>query len=354
VIDWLTCRIPVMLPRPIKGGETIILDAAGEVRRVVAHVLPVLGSFEARCVIRAPGTAELEVSGNLVKFLQGHNLYGPDSLSGLLWAALERIQGVEGVLPCPLAQMGLTGPHSLSEAIVTRVDCTHMFTLPTKSDVLAWLRAASSTGFLSHRGRGVWREGTLVFGGGEKKSNVSTQIVLYSKGQEVEDHKLPELMRADTDVIHWVDRCLRAEVRLCRLSLKKYGLRRLGNWSEETPDIMWRQEMAKLDFNAGKPSDETVLKLPMHLRQTYAAWMTGQDMRQMMSKATFYRRRAELRGLVQVDIALPPEDPVSMAQPAGVVPLRRTLEAVPAGRPAWANDLDARLRAAGATVLQAA
>lgn len=350
MIDWLTCRIPVTLPGPIKGGDTVILDAQGEFVRSTAHRLMVTGSYESRIAIRAPSTSELEISGNLAKFLQGHNLYGSTDLKGLLWASLQRIEGVQGVFPCSLRDMGLYGPESLSDGIVTRVDCTYMFGLPSPSDVLAWLRSASATGALAHRGRGVMREGTLIFGDAKGKSAARFQIVIYAKGQEVAVHRLPEIMMSEASVLDWVSKCLRTEVRLFRLELEKFGLRRLGNWSVDTALHMWRQKMSRLDFNAGQCSTALLETLPVKLRAIYLAWTTGEDLRKLYSRAMFYRHRRALLDAAGVDIAVPPPS----VPTAEIVPIKRVLEAVPLGRPDWADAIDAKLAAEGATILRAA
>lgn len=350
MIDWLTCRIPVDLPRPVDGGHTVILDRGGQVLKTVPHRLAVQGSFESSIAVRAPSTSELEISGNLVKWLQGHNLYGSADPLQLLWAVLERLAGVEGVLPCTLAEAGLEGPHSLAGTIVTRVDCTAMLSLATPGDVLAWIRAAHATGTLTHRGRGIMREGTLVYGDASGKNFARWQIVIYSKGQEVADHNLPALMMQDAEVLEWTNRCLRTEVRLGRLELEKQGLRCLGNWNGSTAGKMWGEKMARIDFNEGDASPLQLEKLPRELRAVFAAWTTGEDVRTMMSRATFYRRRRQLQELAGVDIAIPPPS-VPTAQ---VVPIKRVLEAVPAGRPAWADRIDRQLRDAGAIVLPTA
>jgi len=350
MIDWLTCRIPVNLPCPIDGGHTLKLDRSGEVRQRVPHRLPVEGSFSSSITVRAPSVGELEISGNPVKWLQGHNLYGTSDPVRLLWATLERLETIEGVFPCSLADMGLHGPHSLAETILTRVDNTAMFLLSSDVDVLAWLRAAAATGYVSHRGRGVMRGDTLVFGDAAGKSFARWQIVLYSKGQEIGAHRLPDFMMADDEIVQWTGRCLRTEVRLGRLELDKQGLRRLGNWHGGTSTAMWTEKMARIDFNEGDGTSTTLETLPRNLRATYAAWTTGQDIRTMLSRRTFYRYRRQLQEHAGVDIAIPPPK-----VPTGqVVPFRRVLEAVPAGRPAWADRVDRQLREGGATILPAA
>lgn len=351
MIDWLTLRIPVRLPHPIHGGHMVKLDRLGNVCATVPHRLKVEGSFSSSLAVRAPSTSELELSGNVVKWLQGHNLYGTSDPIALVWAALQRLEKLDDVLPCSLADMGLSSPADLAPSLVTRIDCTAMLLLDTPGDVLAWIRSAHDTGTLSHRGRGVMREGTLVYGDAKGRSFTRSQIVMYHKGTEIGVHPLPDFMMQDAEVLGWAGRCLRAEVRLGRLELAKRELRLLGAWKSDTAAKMWDEKMSLLNFNdCGNIGPAKIAELPTHLRTTYAAWTTGEDVRNMLARRTFYRYRRQLQELAGVDIAIPPPK-VPTAQ---IVPIKRVLEAVPAGRPGWADRIDRQLRDAGAVVLHAA
>lgn len=351
MIDWLTVRIPVNLPRPINGGWFVKVDRDGTIETRTPTRLIVPGSFSSSLTVRAPSTSELEVTGNPCKFLQGHNLYGTDDPIELLWAALLKLESMgDDVLPCSLEEAGLHGPESLFSATVSRIDCTAMLSLETPGDVLSWIRSAHATGTLTHRGRGVMREGTLVYGDAAGRSCTHSQIVLYSKGQEVAAHPLPPMMMADFEVLEWTNRCLRAEVRLGRNLLRKMGLRSLGQWNAVVAANMWSEKMARLDFNQDVAKPAVIDELPRNLRVVYSAWTSGADLREMFSRRTFYRHRRQLLDLANVDIAIPPPT-VPTAQ---IIPLKRVLEAVPAGRPAWADRIDDQLRQSGAIVLSTA
>lgn len=250
-----------------------------------------------------------------------------------------------------LGAIGLGSLSALSNAIVTRVDCTYMLQLDSPGDVLSWIRSAHATGSACRRGRGVMREGTLVFGDATGRSFARWQIVIYSKGQEIGAHPLPAPMRDDSEVLEWTSRCLRVEVRLGRLELEKKGLRALSGWRTASTGMMWSEKVGTLTFNDEAKSDNVdLLGLPDHLRGTYAQWKLGADLRQSMKKAKFYRHRALIRGLTSVDIAVPP----SAKPTATVVPIKRTLEAQPVTRPPWADRIDAELRQTGAVILGSA
>lgn len=342
MIDWLTVRIRVQLPAPIAGGWTIKIAADGTEEYCAPHRLPVSGSFESSLVIRAVNVEELELSGNVSKFVQGHNLYGSEDPTECLWAALQRL---EPHLGASLAQIGLTSPDELARrTTISRIDCTYMWQFDVPGDALAFLRAASQTGKIPRRGGGVMKGHTVVFGHAEGKRFTRWQIVLYSKGQEVTAHRLPDLMMADGEVLEWTNRCVRVEVRFGRNELREMGLRALDAWKTGKCPEMWRAYVANLSFNEGAFDEGADLaKLPDHLRGTYAQWKLGHDLRKSMSKAKFYRHRRLIEGFTRVDIAIPPPT----APTASVVPIKRLLEGRIVGRPSWADRVDEQLRAAG-------
>lgn len=338
MIDWLTVRIPVNLPSTIDGGHTLKLDRNGQVIKRIPHRLSVQGSHESSICIRAPSTTELEISGNPAKWLQGHNLYGTNDPQELLWAALKRLEGLPYILPCSLSEMGLLSPYSLGGTIITRIDVTEMMMLPSRADVGAFLRTAELTGHLAHRGKGVMDNGTLVYGHAKGKEFTRWQIVLYGKADEAKRNPLPDVMCRDEEVLAWLDGCLRVEVRFGRLELAERGLRFLRDWVSVDPFSLWGEKVAQISFNEGKETLD-LEKLPRNLRAVFAAWTTGEDLRTMYAARTFYHYRRQLKALAQIDIKLPP----AVAPVAQIIPFRRVLEAVPVGRPDWADRIDSRL-----------
>lgn len=338
MVDWLTCRVPVSLKAPIADGHTIELDASGEIRRCTPHRLKVPGSFSSSLLVRAVGLDELEIQGNPAKWLAGHNLWGVDCPSVLLRAALDRLWGILGldpaeVLPGPLA--GLQG------VIITRIDLTAMYELGSRAEVLAWLRSAQHQASIPHRGRGVFREGSLILGSAKGKAFTRWQVVCYSKGQEVAAHPLPEPVAQDEQLSAWIDRQLRIEVRFGRHELKEGGLRTLSEWQGGTMSArLFEEKIAQISFQSTDEVDLCLLSTRAQF--TFCAWRDGQDLRAMLSKSAFYRHRSEIRTALGIDISIPPTPKAE----SNVVPLFRVLEARPVGRPDFADRIDGLLRAA--------
>lgn len=346
MIDYLELSIPVELPAPIMSGHFVDFDEGGEVVTATVKRKMIEGSYSGKLSLRSPTLSILELKGNPAKFLQGHNLYGTSDPIELAWAALQRIEHF-GHFPCSLRDMGLYGPQSLSDAKVLRADITGMFQLPDLAHVLDYIRTASVNGRLAHRGRGVMKgDSTLVFGDATGKSFRRWQLAMYAKGPEVRKpkHLLPPPMASDWSVLDWADRSLRVELRLQGLELERQGLRSLGDWSSERAARLWDEKVSLLAFNDSNAATLQVDHLPMKLRPVYLAWTTGADLRSTYKHRTLYHYRKQLLDLVGVDILVPPPS----VPTAHVTPLRRVLEAVPAGRPDWADRIDAVLVSEGA------
>lgn len=349
MIDWLTARVRLCkpLPRPIDGGQFIRVDELGNVELATLRRKMVRGSHEAGLTLRAPGVYEIEISGNLAKFLQGHNLWGTDDPVALLWDTLVRLEGL-GLFGCSLRDLGLTSARMMSYgAELSRVDVTSMLLADTLGDVRSALRSLRVGGRLRDRGQSglphAWQTGEgVTFGAKPGKSARHRSITFYSKGLDVRVHKLPEIMANDEEVIPWVDRCLRCEGRLGSNYLRKRDLRALSNWTPETAMREWAAMMGRMDMNGSDEQPAALADLPAHLQVTYAAWVSGADLRSILSKPTYYRQRQAILEATGVDIAIPrPVEPT-----AQIVPIKRIIELQPAGRPPFADRIERALAAA--------
>ena len=337
MVDWVSCRIPVRLAAPIAGGHTVVVRSDGEIETVTPHRLKVPGSWASSVQVRAVTLDELEVQGNPAKWLAGHNLWGSACPRTLLSAFLDRLLPLLGLVRADVLPGDLD---RLQGVILTRLDLTAMWQLPARSDVLAWLRSAQYSASIPHRGRGVFREGTLLLGSAKGKAFTRWQVVCYSKGQEVAAHPLPGPAAQDEELRAWVDRQLRVEVRIGRHDLRDEGLRLLGAWDEAMATKVYQDRVSRITFHEARALD--VSALPRHFRSTFRGWLTGDDLRSEMSVRTFYRHRNAIISAVGVDINLPPPPNPQ----ANVIPLRRTLEAIPVGRPSFADRIDTMLATA--------
>lgn len=329
--------IPCRHKTPINGGYVLSIDQEGQLSWECKKRASVEGSFSSTVQVR---TAEhesgeqcthLEISGNPVKWFQGHNLWGTDDLHGLV---METIYALISHLPLNPTQSDREA-WDAGNIKLTRIDCTVSFHLPSQAHVLAWLRAAEQTAHLSHRGRGQLLKGsTLYFG----KNSRRWSLKLYSKGQEIKAKGhgqdsilgLPEAMK-------WAEKTLRAELTLRGMELLRLNMAKVRDWAslEESAEsvtlelLRSRLEGMTMTVKAALPAD-VMDSLRPALRMAYQSWKSGEDLRLILPKPTFYKYRKELlqHG---IDIATLVPKEVS-----NVVPLFKTLEAVPVGVPDWA------------------
>jgi II/X family phage/plasmid replication protein len=328
--------VPCKHPEPINGGQVLSVKPSGEIEWACQKRSSVRGSYSSEIHIRtAKHTAEqnthIEISGNPVKFFQGHNLWGTDDLQALVIATIEHIAHTLAI--------GTSDDHKEWQSgniQLTRVDCTQSFHLESSAAVLAWLRAAEQTAYLSHRGRGQLTKGsTLYFG----KHSRRWSLKLYAKGQEVRrSGHGQESIIALPHALAWADKTLRAELTLRSMELKRIGKSLVSDWSTDYHDFervtgaLLRERFEGMTMTTTENlSSEIIQSFRPALRTAYLSWQSGVDLRQVLTRRSFYRYRKELLKH-EVDIAtVLPKD-----LPSNVVPLFRTLEAIPATVPAWA------------------
>ncbi|GJA52559.1 hypothetical protein KAM347_43500 [Aeromonas caviae] len=137
--------------------------------------LPVVGSHDANVRIKTSAFSgqdesgrELHIDGNLVKFFQGHNLFGSHDIVGLVSAFMDHLCGIPQLGLCPTdfqRQSWRNGNFQLG-----RVDVTTMYQLRNRNDVLSWLATAEHTTTMTPRL-------TLKIGRAETKLRDATQVI---------------------------------------------------------------------------------------------------------------------------------------------------------------------------------
>jgi phage/plasmid replication protein, gene II/X family len=343
MLDWITARIPCDHSHEIAGGamvnykDAFDFDAGQEWAFV--KPLPVAGSHDSNVRVKTSGFdgetdfgKEIHIDGNLVKFFQGHNLWGTHDLLGLVNAFMEQLCSIPQLGLCPTdlqRQMWRNGIFNLS-----RVDVTTMYQLRNRADVLSWLATAEHTSTMKHRGRGQLCKGsTLYFG----KNSRRWSLKFYAKGQEVESkgHELPKTLELRDKLIEYAQPALRSELTLRSMQLKDAELQLAVNWPRNAEGItqLFNGYLKGLNMSDVRriPAEELDL-LPSGCRLAYQSWLEGYDLKGMLAHNTFYRYR---RQLLQhgVDIVT-----VNPREHSNVVPLVRVLEAVPMAVPEWARN----------------
>jgi len=343
MIDWITARIPFAHDVAINGGHVLSVDPSGSVEWQTDKYLTVRGSYDSSISLRSyhdPSDLDsitryshIEFSGNPVKFLQGHNIWGSGYASNLLVDAFYKA----------LSFIASNEPYSVPisnilKSRITRIDLTAMYQLRDSNEVNNWLRSAEFSANLRHRGKGQFNHGTLYYGA---KSSHWT-LKFYHKGQEVranKKHQRADILELDS-VLGFADKSLRSEIQFRGRELDKIGLSKLSSWDDVTPLDVYNKYLGKLEFseNMITVTNEKLHELPPRLAGAYQLWLDGKDLRQIYPRPTFYRYRKELLTLLKIDISI--KQASSKPDLSNVVPLVKIIEAKPASIPDWAYGTD--------------
>ncbi|WP_341255708.1 phage/plasmid replication protein, II/X family [uncultured Pseudoalteromonas sp.] len=328
-IDWITAKIPFFVSGKLNGGNIINTTPDGEIEYTIDKRLPVTGSYDSRLSVRTaevlPGTNDtylIELSGNPVKWFQGHNIFGSDDLPNLIYETVLKLSKVLN-LPQPEEYLSYIrkGIFTLS-----RVDITAMYSLQTRSDVYSWLNHAEKT--CRTRSGTAMSKGTTVY---MNKTSQRWNVVMYSKGQELEKHNLPKELEGGS-LETYADNKLRVELRLKQKELAKIGLSNGKPWLALDVWPLFKDYVGRIDMTEQAIRSSDLFEIPKHARMTYELWSLGRDVRQFMGKTKYYKDRKALLEM-GIDISVPkPVDNENI----NVVPLKRVLELKPAGIPDWA------------------
>lgn len=331
MIDWITGKFPFYAPGLISDGEFLSINAAGEIETRTVKRLVVGGSYSSNITIRTVmvddcrNTCLVELSGNPVKFLQGHNLWGSCDIVNLIYCTLERISSILGYAQ-PLA---FYSAWRKAAGTVSRIDINEMYSLGSRSNVLQWLYHASATS--RTRLHSAIMKGSTVYWNADSKRWVCKA---YAKGQELE---LPRnnkrgLIELTDSVKQWADDILRIEITLKSKQLHDLMCNRLDVLCNIEPSDLFNEFKGLITM-----SDQLELKTCLRdtlkgaILHAYTMWDLGIDCRSRMSKSAFYRHRKELLNY-GIDISIPKPQ-----QTNNVVPFIKTIVLQPAVVPDWAH-----------------
>lgn len=337
MIDWITAKIPFFYQGIISDGEVLSVTRDGEVEYAVRKRLSVRGSYDGAITLRTAdvdsdgNTVLAELSGNPVKFLQGHNLFGSDDLLNLVAETVLRLSVIlKSPQPDDLFKAVRCGAYSLS-----RVDINRMFALGSRAEVLAYLYAMSTN--TRTRSQGPVTRGSTVY---LNRDSRRWSFKFYSKGQELNlvRNRKQGTLYIPLHLQEWADVMLRAELTLKSNELRELSLHQASNWHTIEVIDLFADYAERIQMSAQKPiTDLSVLMQKVNPKaavSSYQLWSDGYDVRQMLPKRTFYRHRAALleHG---IDISMPP--PPRDESRSNVVPLCKTLELKPATLPYWVS-----------------
>ncbi len=322
MIDWLSIRIPYAGPpfgheiykRDLKSGEAVKIANRSAVVRNSAF-----GGFSVHVI-----GGEMSLSGNPVKMMTGQNVVGTEQINELAVWFFEMALIATELPDCKVARRALAH----GDVEVTRVDVNKHFRVGSTGDVRQWLRAVAGSTTVTHRGRGMYDDGmaSVLFGvrrkAGKLVGSTYASFKFYCKWSELKKNP-PKIPQLEFDkLLGMVEGEVRAEALYRRRELLEMGLNRLSEWDHESPSKLFEKWIAKMEMpNAYRETD--VSNIPTAFRSSAQLWLSGVDVREMVSRPTFYRHR---KGLLEFGIDLIAEPPKGKRT---VIPVIQVIEARP-------------------------
>lgn len=305
MIDWITVVVPLHHRRFVGGNVTTQRTPEGFT--VWCSVAPkmIMGSFDDSVAVRSvrgsDGTGDcshIYISGNLVKFFQGHNVFGTDDLRGLLMDFLLHLPNVLDLDVCesPIAHV--------DEALLKRVDINYSFRCESSEQVENWIAAVERCATLRYRGRGVMSSGTLYYG----KNSRRWSLKFYNKKREVIDNRSKH-RNVNKSILEYADGLLRCEVVLRGMELNSRGLRTVKDFEDlEDNGVCELFERYLRNFDIGVLDMKTLdykTELSGVEQAAYTLWLQGFDLREVYPRATFYRHKKSILDKLNINVAIP-------------------------------------------------
>ena len=328
MIDWVTCTVDVDHTYPALGGYKTTLDHKRNLQSEFTTFAELSGTFQKRMMVKSQNETmnihtgertftQLYFSGNPTKVLQGHNIYGTDDLNGLVYAMIE--------LAVEKFNLDIDMKLILSSDInLIKVDINYSYFLKNERQVEMWINSAERTASLPYAGRGVLKSNTsLVFADKSKHYRFKA----YGKHQELNARK-KDNKNLDQGLIDFTRNILRVELE-AKWILKARGLNHLSNWTLETPRELFNEYLNKMNISDNMiVPDEKLHEMTPTQQNVYRLWLDGHDMKTLYKSTTFYRYRAILKKLINVDIALRNKNDQAV-DTTNVVPLIQYIKAEP-------------------------
>ncbi|MEM9764128.1 MAG: phage/plasmid replication protein, II/X family [Pseudomonadota bacterium] len=326
MIDWLSFTLPYS--GPSVGDHYFRLDWESDA------LLPAWnrhakceGSYSSAVLVHVIG-GKMNVTGNPVKYLTGQNVVGPDDAGLLVRLTVDAVREKLNLPACVQMRRAIEN----GDVNIRRADCTYHYHVGDEDDARQWLRAMETACHVRFRGRGHYDEGmaSLLFGvsvkpGEKPKGSRYSTFKFYLKSEEIRKHPIRAPHWAMAELNALCEGHIRAEALYRHPELSEYNANWLHQWTSTTAMRLHKAWVDKMEISPQVELQTSQVKeLPRWLRPTYLLWAAGEDVREVLSRPTFYRHRKSLMAH-GIDIAVPGKE-----RPKKVVPVLRVLEAKPA------------------------
>lgn len=242
---------------------------------------------------------QIEVSGNFVKFLQGHNIFGSNDLQGLCRDVISEVAKRLDIIISKADWIEiLKGYYE-----VMGVDVAGNYRVFSREEVPMIIR-----GIELH-----WRDqGLNVSNYGSQtvyldQHNKNVALKFYDKRAELRKHPLPNDLPERLRLLKYTRPLVRAELTLGAAELRRRGLDKGANWSAQLAKELLLDEVAASGL--GGEIKRVLLpveydELPHLLKLTYRLWLHGDDVKELFDIQKYRRHRNALQNY-RIDISKP-------------------------------------------------
>lgn len=250
----------------------------------------------------------LEVSGNITKFLQGHNLFGFNDINHYVFKTIKKLSEYDDLNINPTYEQ--LQQIKNGNFRITRVDINRNYHLPSETDVNKWIQVASDKMTMSHYGQVESYNNTLYFGKGSK----TKEIKFYGKAREIEaNESLPANLKTP-EMLDYANKMLRFETRLNAKYLNDNHLSAGYCWNVSKVNEIMNTHLARINISANMNlADSKLNEIPNTYLATYYQWKNGFDMKAKLNSSKFYRHKKYLlKHGVDISTVMPRLDEPSM------------------------------------------
>lgn len=331
MIDWLKFTVPILHVPLAASGCIVSFDNDGVIEWEKGKRNRFIGSYDDTIGVRSSGPlnsdgycTELEIDGNITKFLQGHNVWGSDDHLGLAKSLIEWL-----IFKDPNNQVDCPDPFVFlnpKDWVCNRIDITSYADVGSRHNVRTTLDAIALTGHTKYQ-RANATKGTVYF----NKNSRRWGFKFYDKFKEVSAAGKAHKIKAAAPIQDLLSKSVESKIR-CELVLRQNEMRDrdIITLGDLEPLNLFKEYLNRLKFESNnRMTSEQVHDLPKKLKLTYLAWSQGHDVRSLVSDATFYRHKSDLAKL-GIDLDQPPR---KIDAPSNVVSFSRYIEMMPVVMP---------------------
>ena len=318
--DWLTLTFQTS-ESPV-GSTKITHDMeTGEVDYSLSVGRPFLGSFSKHVWVHCTGS-EMTISGNPIKHFTGQNFYGLSDVEHMALSFIEYAYKLIGREIPDIVRLAM----ETRSIQIKRLDLCDMVKLPNDAIARQALYAIGETATQERRGRASTADTTVMFSPKSKHSKTKLYLKsteMFVKGHELEcDKFLSECIQLDMPGV------IRRENELYGRFLKRHNCDLLRDWTSEKSRELHTMLLEKIQIPENQSIDMDLMSenIERKHRLTLEAWKAGRDLREVLSRPTFFRHRKEIFDLYAVDISQRPD---VKSEVSNVVPLKEVIQVRP-------------------------